>query len=375
MTKYTDFINYNLSMLTDFARVEAYQTAIKKVVRPGDVVVDLGTGSGILALLACQAGAKRVYAIESEKVIHIAMQVCRRNRLEDRVVFLNEISFQVELPQRVDVVVTETMGTFGPEEGLVGSIIDARDRFLKPSGALIPRVLELFLVPVEVPGFYEHMIDFWTSDQFGVDFSPMRQLAMNNFHPIKLHPEAFLCDPVSLVRVNLATATTSEIRSEVSFYTKRRGKVFGLAGWFAVDLTEGHRLSNAPGSPTSHWGIAFFPLARPVVVERGNRIRTVIASQSNGAVWTWQANVHGEQFQHSTLWGFPQAERDLHKFSPEAAPKLSAKGEVELALLGMMNGALTLQELQAELRRRYSHLFKTEEQAAAFVQEIVRRCA
>lgn len=374
MTKYTDFVNYNLSMLTDQVRTETYRRAILQTVKSGDVVVDLGCGSGVLTFFACQAGARRVFAIESEAVIEMARQLCWKNDLQDRVVFLNDLSHSVELPERADVLVTETMGTFGLDEGLLGSMIDGRVRFLKTGGTLIPQSLELFMVPVELPGFYQHMVDFWASGRYELDFSPIRRFAANNFHPLKLDEQTFLSHPLSLARIPLSTAVTSEMESEVSFYASRRGKLHGLAGWFAVELLKGMHLSNAPGSTTSHWGIAFFPLEHPVPLERGNRVRVAVRSVNNGAVWEWRVEVNGRQFDHTTLWGFPQPEGERHKLSPEGTPRLSRRGEAELLLLGLLNGKTTITQLEDELFRGYPDLVKTREQAAAFVRDVVMKC-
>lgn len=375
MTKYTDFVNYNLSMLTDHIRTEAYRHAILQTVKPAQVVLDLGCGSGILAFFACQAGAQRVYAIESEEVIEMAKQVCLKNGFQDRIVFVNDLSFRVELPEQVDLLMTETMGTFGLDEGLLGSVIDARDRLLKKGGTIIPRSIELFMVPVELPGFYQNMIDFWASGRFGLDFSPVRRLATNNFHPIKLNQEAFLSDPVKLLAVILADAKTSDVRSEVSFYAKRRGKIHGIAGWFSVEVSNGIFVSNAPESATSHWGLAFFPLERPVALERGNRVRLAIESTGNGAAWDWQVEVNEQRFNQSTLWGFPQTMGEPHKLLPTSRPRLSRRGEAELFLLSLFSGEKTISELAQELRRQFPDLIRSQEQASASVQEVVRKCA
>jgi len=84
MPKYTDFLNYHLSMLVDDVRTGSYGQAISRVVRAGDVVVDVGCGSGILSLLARRAGAKHVYAIESESVIEMAKLVAAKNGYQDK---------------------------------------------------------------------------------------------------------------------------------------------------------------------------------------------------------------------------------------------------------------------------------------------------
>lgn len=375
MTRYTDFVNYNLKMLTDHIRIQAYRQAIFQTVRPGDVVVDLGCGSGVLAFFACQAEAQRVYAIESEEVIEMARLVCTRNGFQDRIVFLNDASFRVELPELADVLLTETMGSFGLDEGLLGSLIDGRDRFLKKGGRLIPQSLELFLVPVELPGFYDHMVDFWTNGRFGIDFSPIRRFAANNFHPLKLHKEAFLSPPVSLVRLQLAEAKSSNVQKAVSFYATRRGRVYGLAGWFSVELAPGLSLSNGPENLASHWGLAFFPLAEPVRVDRGNRIRATIHSQSNGELWRWRVEVNGQQFDQTTLWGFLHEADRGHKLAQDHAPSLSRVGETVAFLLSRLNGATTVSELERSLLQRYPDVATSQEQAAALVRDLLKKYA
>lgn len=303
MTKYTDFINYHLSMMVDDVRTGSYRQAISQVIRKGDVVVDVGCGSGILSFLACRAGARHVYAIEREAVIEVAKLVAAKNGLQDRVTFFNDVSFSVELPERADVILTETMGTFGFEEGILGSLTDARDRFLKEGGRLIPHSVELFLVPVELPKFYEHVIDFWVTGCQGLDYSPVRELTVNNFHPLKLHEGTFLSEPTQVERIVFAETKRAEVNTNVSFYATRRGRLHGLAGWFNAELAPGLQVSNGPGDRASHWGLAFFPIDRPVPVERGNRILTEISSTDNGEYWHWRIDVNGHRFEQSTRRG------------------------------------------------------------------------
>ena len=307
MTKYTDFINHHLSMLVDNVRTDFYRRAISQVVRTGDVVVDVGCGSGILSFFACRSGARHVYAIESEGVIEIAKLVAAKNGLQDRVTFFNDVSFHVELPERADVIVTETMGTFGFEEGILGSLTDARDRFLKEGGRLIPHSLDLFLVPVELPKFYEHVIDFWVAGCQGLDFSPVRELTVNNFHPLKLHEGTFLSKPTRVERIVFHETRRAEVDTNLSVFATRRGRLHGLAGWFNAELMPGLSVSNGPGDQASHWGLAFFPIDRPVPVDQGDRILAKIASTGNGEFWTWQIDINGNRFEQSTRRGSLQS--------------------------------------------------------------------
>ncbi|MYH02811.1 MAG: methyltransferase domain-containing protein [Nitrospira sp. SB0675_bin_23] len=303
MTKYTDFINYHLSMLIDETRTGAYSRAVSKVVKPGDVVVDVGCGSGILSFFACRAGARHVHAIESEPVINIAELVAAKNGFQDRITFYNASSFNVDLPEPADVIVTETMGTFGFEEGILGSLTDARERLLKKGGTLIPHGVELFLVPVELPQFYEHVIDFWVNRCQGFDFSPVRHLTVNNFHPLKLHEGTFLGDPLRVQEIEFGETTQTEVKAGFTIHVRRQGWLHGLAGWFNAELIPGLSISNGPQDKASHWGLAFFPIGRPVSVDRGNRIDAEMSSSQNGEYWHWNVSVNGLRFELSSTKG------------------------------------------------------------------------
>src|SRR3954451_9968379 len=103
----TQVLAYHRGMLADVERVDRYREAIHATVQPGDVVVDIGSGTGLLAYFACQAGARRVYAIEAGPVIALAREVCRDNGFEDRVVFIHEHSARASLSELADVLVTE----------------------------------------------------------------------------------------------------------------------------------------------------------------------------------------------------------------------------------------------------------------------------
>src|SRR5687768_2705158 len=123
--------------LSDPIRVQAYERAIAATVRRGDVVVDLGAGTGILGLLACRAGASRVYAIEADGMIEVARALARANGFADRIMFLMQHSSEVTLPEQVDVVAGDLIGRMGFEAGVFEAYAHAR-RWLKPGARVIP---------------------------------------------------------------------------------------------------------------------------------------------------------------------------------------------------------------------------------------------
>ena len=171
--------------LSDQPRISAFSRAISEVVKPGDVVLDLGSGTGILGLLACRAGAKRVYSIDDGGMVGLARQICQANGLQDRVVFIKGLSTRVDLPEKVDVIVADQIGHFGFNAGLLEYFSDARERFLKPGGTMVPCGIELLAAPVESPAMW-NQVEFWNNSPAGFDFSPARSLAANTGYPCQI---------------------------------------------------------------------------------------------------------------------------------------------------------------------------------------------
>src|SRR5262245_37626059 len=99
--------------LADRVRVSAFRRALSEAVQPDTVVLDLGTGTGVLGLLACQAGARRVYAVDKGDMIELAREICHANKLHQRMVFIKGLSTRIDLPERVDIIVADQIGSFG----------------------------------------------------------------------------------------------------------------------------------------------------------------------------------------------------------------------------------------------------------------------
>ena len=171
--------DFHHSMLVDRIRVEAFMRAILATVQPGDVVVDIGTGTGILSAFAAIAGARQVYAIEREPIIDVAREIVERNGLSDRVTFLEGSSLDIELPERGDVLVSETIGNAAYDEGITRWYRDAKDRLLVDGAAVIPRQLDLEASLLTVPNDYEQ-IDRWSRPLMHLDLAPLRRVAVNN---------------------------------------------------------------------------------------------------------------------------------------------------------------------------------------------------
>ena len=125
-------------MIADNVRMDPYAHALKKAVGPESVVLDIGTGAGIHALLACKFGARRVYAVENNDAIHLAQEMAQANHFADRIEFIQGLSTDITLPERADVIVSDLRGILPLFGQHIPSIVDARRRHLAPDGSMIP---------------------------------------------------------------------------------------------------------------------------------------------------------------------------------------------------------------------------------------------
>ena len=146
-------------MIADKVRMDVFSRAIRQIVKPGFVFLEIGTGPGIFAILACQVGASRVFAIEASDVIQVAREIAIANGCADRIEFFEDLSTRVALPARADAVFSDLRGVLPLLGHHIPSIIDARNRFLKPGGVFCPRKDTIWMALVETPKIYSKM---WT---------------------------------------------------------------------------------------------------------------------------------------------------------------------------------------------------------------------
>jgi protein arginine N-methyltransferase 1 len=373
--------------LADEPRISAFRQAIAEVVKPGDVVLDLGAGTGILGLFACRAGAKRVYSIEEGGMVQLAREISRANGFQDRVVFIKAVSTRVDLPERVDVVVADQIGRFGFEAGLLDYFSDARERFLKPGGVLIPSRVDLCVAPIECPEVVDR-VEFWSNSPAGFDFRPARAWAANTGYPMKFGPEQLLGGPVTLASLDLSVVTPAPLQLGASVVANRTGTLHGIGGWFSAQLSDSVSMSNSPLAthPINRMNV-LFPLDRPVALAEGDCVQIKMHILPHDVMVTWKVDVWGNAdgrqeggqgakkaaFTHSTFRGMLICKEDLERTSPHFIPKLSPWGEARLSVLTLCDGRRALSEVEQEVYRRHPKLFRSLSEAEVFVAEVVTR--
>ena len=166
------------TMICDRVRTEGFRRAIDAVVRPGDIVLDVGAGSGILSMFAARAGAARVYAVERTTVAVLAQELAAANGLGEIIEVIHGDVLDVELPEPVDVIVSEWLGGFGIDEGMLAPVIAARDRWLKPDGAMIPQSVTAWAGLVH-DRHLDETVAFLRGNPYGLELDRLVDLTVN----------------------------------------------------------------------------------------------------------------------------------------------------------------------------------------------------
>jgi Ribosomal protein L11 methyltransferase (PrmA)/Arginine methyltransferase oligomerization subdomain len=373
--------------LGDASRVSAFRQAIEEVVTPGDVVLDLGAGTGILGLMACRAGAKRVYAVDEGPIIGLAREIAEANGFHDRITHIKGLSTRVELPERVDVVLADQIGRFGLESGILEYFGDARERFLKPGGVMVPGEIRLVVAPVESQELFGQ-IEFWSRAPAGFDFRAARTIAANTGYPARFDSAQLLGAPARVISLKLSTASMDALSAEVILVAVRPGTLHGIGGWFEAQLSPGVTLTNSPLAARPIFRMqVFFPIARPVVLEEHDEVRVRLRLLPAGAIVSWNVDVrdghagHGSaptskgRFAHSTFQGMLLCKEDLERTDLQFVPRLSPWGQARRSVLELCDGRRALGDIEREVHRRHPAIFQSPAEAAAFVTEVVTRYA
>jgi protein arginine N-methyltransferase 1 len=285
-------IEYHRTLLADRVRNAAFHAALKRVIVKGETTVaDIGAGTGFLGFLAAKLGAKRVDLYEAAEIAAVARRLKRLNRLANcRIAEVH--STDVEAPDRVDVIVCETLGNYPFEENIVETLNDARERFLNPGGVVIPGAVEQFVAPVTAEGFYRELAA-WDEVGYGLDFGPAKTMTLNNIYVRTFQPADLLdnaaaarsWDRLAFDRRNKTTRS-----GEAGWRIGTPATIYGLALWWTAELTAGVTLATGPLDPKTHWEQLYLPVLAPIAIEAGQtlgaRLRST-TSYEHGTNVTW----------------------------------------------------------------------------------------
>lgn len=313
------FLFHQKDMLEDHKRTGAYYQAVMQNRRQfeGKVVLDVGTGSGILALFAAKAGARKVYAVEATSMAKFARILIEHHGLGGVVEVIQGTIETVSLPEKVDIIISEWMGYFLLRESMLDSVLVARNRFLKPGGAMYPSHARLYLAPIRSNNTHQRAAEFqnamegWAEfsaemrQYYGVDMSCLderyrreqKEYYLETSAWADVHPSQMLGPPATLKEYDLLTVTLEELaqplREKFRMDVLDGGPVESMVGFFDVQFrgspenpTDSQVLLSTAPDPTgaTHWGQQTFSLHPAIDCAPGDAIEgtiTVVRKKEN----------------------------------------------------------------------------------------------
>jgi type I protein arginine methyltransferase len=355
------------SMIGDAARFNAYAKAIARAVRPGDVVAEIGCGPAVFSLLACQAGARRVFAIELDDSIHFARQLAAANDFSDRIQFFQSDSRKSELPERANVIISDIRGAMPLHDHAIPSLEDARQRLLAPNGIMIPQRDTLKAAVIQAAEYYAEITSPWRTSVPGVDLSPSLSPILNQTYSASFKKEQLLTEPMDWGLLDYSVGTAASAAAELEFHVPREGMAHGVCVWFEAKLFEDFGYSTGPGAVDSVYGQLFLPWLQPVALVEGQKIHLALHADLVGQdyIWRWETQIPATaihpafHFQQSTFQGANFSPHALRCQAVDYAPLLSEAGQADLWMLQRMDGTASLQTIAQSAAEQFPRLFSS----------------
>ncbi|CAJ1367051.1 unnamed protein product, partial [Effrenium voratum] len=275
-------------MLKDRVRTGSYQQAIQhsEAVFRGKTVLDVGAGTGILCLFAARAGAKRVIGVECSEIASYATKIAEENGFGDVITYIQGKVEEIELPvDEVDIIISEWMGYFLIFEAMLDSVLVARDRWLRPGGAMFPDRARLFMAGIEDAEYKEDKLGFWSHHR-GFDLGPVAQLALQEPISDIVDASALVTESNCVFQMDLTKVRSGDLdfAAPFSLRVQRQDFVHAFVVWFDVSFhasTGGTVLTTAPGMPDTHWKQTVLYLEEPLVVYENDKISGRLAVRKN----------------------------------------------------------------------------------------------
>ena len=268
---------WHSAMLNDEIRNQAFEEAIKSAVKPGCSLLDIGTGTGLLAMVASRAGAKRVIGCESVGFLaEAAREIVQQNSLEDDISILHkwskDLTIGKDIMEPVDILVAEIVDTGLLGENIIAAISDARRRLCKPSATIIPCGATVYAAPIESK---EIALERRVSMANGFNISLLNSLRPNMYIQTDLskYDWRMLSEPIQIFDLDFTRDQPLLEQESFCLTPNSDGTAHCIAFWFDLHLSPTVTLSTAPEKPATHWKQAVYTFSDPVEIKQNEPIR------------------------------------------------------------------------------------------------------
>jgi hypothetical protein len=369
-------IRIHSNYVSDPHRVGAYESAIPEVVREGDRVLDLASGTSLLGLLALRAGASHVTSVDLGPIVQLARDIVRQNGEEHRVRIVRGLSTRVDLPREFDVVLSDQVGCFAFDAGILFAYSDARRRFLVPGARILPSHVSARVVPLCSDRLYRK-VKRWESPVAGLDMSPGRVHAANTRHLADFDPDEVIGEDGTVWTWEMQTADTTPVRSAIEMEIQREGAFHGFGGWATAVLAGDVTLTCDPRDERRiQRSNVFFPLEEPVDVKEGDRVEALFRIVPRQHLVAWDVTVRRgtdvlRRCSQSTFRGKLLDPQVMQRHRPDWAPSMSRRGEAIHACLTMMQDGATVADLRGFLAEHYRDIAHDDDDLTLLLDQVV----
>lgn len=278
-------------MLKDEVRTKTYRNSIyhNKHLFKDKVVMDVGSGTGILSMFAACAGAKRVFSVEYSSMAKQSMQIIKDNKLDHIITVLHSKMEDItELPdgiEKVDIIISEWMGYCLLYESMLNTVIFARDRWLAPNGILMPDKAKLYITAIEDRQYKDDKINWW-DNVYGFNMSSIRKVAITEPLVDSVDHNQVVTNNCLIKDIDLYSTTIEDLafKSNFTLTTNRDDYVHAFVCYFTVEFSKCHKrvgFSTSPDSHYTHWKQTVFYLQEALTVKKGEHISGYLDCKPN----------------------------------------------------------------------------------------------
>jgi len=283
--------NWHFAMMNDEGRNNAYFSAIKLAIDDGSFVLEIGTGSGLLSMMAVANGAEKVVTCETSRTLaETAKKIIDSNGYREKISVVNKKSTDLiigeDLPQRADVVISEILSSEFVGEGVRSTILDANKRLLKKSGRMIPQSGS---IRISLLGNNEEVSKALSvSSVHGYDLSEFNLISQSKINLKLKDKPLLLSNPEDAFTINLNDKYRA-VKEEkiIQLHVNQNGSCLGLIQWLWINLYKDIEYENRPGENDTHWSTPIYLFDKPVSVKMGDvlEIRAVLGEDN---VWFYR---------------------------------------------------------------------------------------
>jgi hypothetical protein len=360
----------------------AYGAALRRVVTPGTVVLDLGGDLGRRAALACHLDARRVYSVQTVHTVSVAKEIAAANGCADRIEFIDSAAAGGVLPDRIDVVLAQLPGKLPLHGVSLASSLRGGRPLRAQIPATIPQREKLWVAVVESEPQYQRHVSPWEDTGHGWNMASARHLSLNTWSRFRT-PGRLLVEPREWATIEYAALESLDRRAEIEWTVSQPGIAHGLAIWPEVVLADGIVLANSWHYSESTVGYALFPWLEPVALNIGDRVALKVQATGIGSsdTWSWTSCVPGRvrsdsrivRFTQSTFLGTLELPSMLAKTSAAYVPTLTQNGYIDRLALALLADRTPVEDVAHVLAARFPRQCPTVAETLARVGELVRK--